>query len=435
MSYNFQADREAEEAIIAHCLNVPSDSARMLSMVRPGDLFTDDCKLAYERITELVAAREEVNVVSLSAGGVRRQWLLDIVVSVVTAPASLDYWVQFVQRQGKARRLLSEVSKAARDITQGADPDEVSAFLAETLRDAPRTASRTRSLQDVIESEGYPSMISWMDAPHRLAGPATGIQKLDTYLGGLGAGRLIALGADTGVGKSAFVQHLARECSKELVPIHIVSTEMSDTEVFFRLAFMEAGWDKLQVAVRGHTRDDEKRRMLDAMETLRGRPVYLTELRGMDIGSFEAEAHRIREKHGTEVLILDLLNGLPTTGENRAQGIAQNTARLKQIAEAERFCLLMTAHINRDSAKGMSELGIHSFKDSGAIEQDADQAMILVPIDESGNRLSREETSRLANAGESVEVAIRLCKNRHGAEGTIKTRLHWGHGGRFYSAA
>lgn len=432
---NLQADREAEEAIIAHVLLQPADSRRMLAQVQPGDMFTDECKLAYGRIAELVDAGEEVNPFTVSQAGLSPTWLLDIQRSVVVSLASLDYWCGFVRKQGHARFVYRQAANAMARISEGENPDEVAWELAQALKEtAGAKRSVTRSLKEVIEDEGYVSMQQWMDDPKKLAGPKTGIPKLDTYLGGLGAGRLIAIGADTGIGKSAFVQHLSRECIRELVPTQVVSTEMSEREVFFRLAYMEAGWDKLQVAVRGHTRDIERMSMNDGMEVLASRPLYLTELKGMDIGGLEAEVHRVKERHGLQVVILDLLNGLPTKGDNRAQGIAANTSRLKQLAEAERVALIMTAHIDRSSAKGVTEMGLHSFKDSGAIEQDADQAIILVPTDEAGVRLGREEVSRVANNGNPIDVAIRVCKNRHGAEATIFAKLNWGHGGRFYPA-
>ena len=432
---NLQEDREAEEAIIAHCLINPADSRRMLAQVQPGDMLTDECKLAYGRIAELVDSGEEVNPFTVSKAGLSPTWLLDIQRAAVVSMASLDYWCGFTRRQGHARFVYQQAAKAMAAITDGKAPDDVAWELTQSLKEtAGAKRSVTRSLKEVIEDSGWLAMESWMNDPKKLAGPSTGLPKLDTYIGGLGAGRLIAIGADTGIGKSAFVQHLARECVREMVPTQFISTEMNEMEVFFRLAFMEAGWDKLTVAVRGHTRDIERASMLDGMETMVPRPLLLTELRGMDIGALEAEVHRIKERHGLQVVILDLLNGLPTKGDNRAQGIAANTARLKQLAEAERVALIMTAHIDRASAKGVSEMGVHSFKDSGAIEQDADQAIILVPTDGAGNRLAREESSKIANNGNAIDVAVRICKNRHGAEATIFAKLHWGRGGRVYPA-
>jgi replicative DNA helicase len=77
---------------------------------------------------------------------------------------------------------------------------------------------------------------------------------------------------------------------------------------------------------------------------------------------------------------------------------------------------------------------VHSFKDSSAIEQDADQALILIPVDEKGERLPRKEVAQIVNASHPVDVAVVICKNRHGAEGTVATKLNWSHGGRFYPA-
>lgn len=437
IDYDIQGDREAEEAAIACALVNADGPRRFLALVQPEDMLSPDSRLAYERMAELVKANEPVNVVTMAKGGISSTWLGDILrANVTTGSVTLEFWAEYIQRQGRARYVLSKAARAVTAITDGKHPDDVAYELASALKETvgKSAMARTRSLNEIMAEEGYPSMLEWLDDPKKLAGPSSGLDRLDIYLGGLGAGRLIALGADTGIGKSAFVQHLARECARNRVAVHVISTEMSDREVFFRMAFMEAGWDKLAVAKRGHVRTDERNAMLDGMDRMANLPLYLTELRGMSIDALESEVHRVHEQHRTEVVILDLLNGLPVLGDNRAQGIALNTSRLKQMAEAERVCLLMTAHVNRESAKGISDLGLHSFKDSGAIEADADQALILVPVDGQGARLPREEVARIVNNGNPVDVAIRICKNRHGAEGTVNARLNWGHGGRFYPA-
>lgn len=434
IDYDLKADREAEEAAIACCVRSSENARKFLTLVQRDDLLLSESQTAYERMAELVDAGEEVNIWTLAHKGVSPTWLDDILRgNVTTGSVTLEFWAEFIQRQGKARYVAKKAIGALEAVMDGKHPDDVAYELGAAMRTsiAPQKA-RTRSLNEVVSEEGYPEMLEWMRDPRKLAGPSTGLDRLDLFLGGLGAGRLIALGADTGIGKSAFVQHLARECSRKGAVTHVVSTEMSDLEVFFRLAYMEAGWDKLAVAKRGHARNEERDAMLDGLDRLANLPLYLTELRGMHVDALEAEARRTKEQFGTEVLILDLLNGLPVLGDNRAQGIAVNTSRLKQMAESLRVCVLMTAHINRESAKGVSELGLHSFKDSGAIEADADQALILIPTDPQGGRMPREEVARIVNNGNPVDVAIRIVKNRHGAEGQVNARLNWGHGGRFY---
>lgn len=434
IDYDLRQDREAEEAAIACCLVSSENPRKFLALVKPEDMFPEtETRRAYDRMAQLVDAGQEVNIFTMAQGGISATWMNDLIRgNVTTGSVTLEFWAEFIRRQGRARYVASRAIRAITAIQDGKDPDDVAYELTSSLRETTSQKARTRAIGEVISEDGYPEMLEWMKSPRQLAGPSTGLERLDLFLGGLGAGRLIALGADTGIGKSAFVQHLARECGKAGNPTHVISTEMSDLEVFFRMAYMEAGWDKLAVAKRGHTRDLERDAMLDGLDRLADLPLYLTELRGMNVDALEAEARRVKDQFGTQVLILDLLNGLPVQGDNRAQGIAVNTSRLKQMAESLRVCVLMTAHVNRESAKGISELGLHSFKDSGAIEADADQALILIPTDEKGGRMPREEVARIVNNGNPVDVAIRIVKNRHGAEGQVSARLNWGHGGRFY---
>jgi replicative DNA helicase len=254
---------------------------------------------------------------------------------------------------------------------------------------------------------------------------------LDAYLGGFAPGRLIALGADTGVGKSLYVQYVANTLVKANVPVLVISTEMSNEEVMSRLAHMEAGWDRLAAYRAGEVSAVQRNDMLEAMDSLAGRPLYLCESRGMDAGQIGAEIRRQVRQHGIKVVVLDLLNGVPVKGDNRAQGIGAVTSALKAVAQAEGVCILMVAHINRDSAK-LGELGLHSFKDSSAIEQDADQAMLLVPMAD-GVRLTREETQARIEATGMVDVMFRVVKNRFGSEGAVPMVLNWRLGGRFYA--
>lgn len=435
LEYTIQADREAEEALIACCLADDTAPRRVLALVGPGDVITDPARLAYERVVACVAEGRDVAMNTLAGGDVTVRWLGDLLRNNagLTAEGAVDYWAEHVARAAEARRLIQLTHRAMGAVLAGTDPQEVSRHLLGSLREtATRKGPHTRMLAEIISDGGWESLERWMDNPRALAGPSTGIHHLDVYLGGLAPGRVITVGADTGVGKSLFVQQLIRTCSESNVAIHLVTTEMSESEVLSRLAFQEAGWDKLVVSRRGHTRIDERDALLDGLDRLAQRRVAVTELRGMSIDALDAEVHRVRETIGTQVLVLDLLNGLPTVGDNRAQAIATNTSRIKQLAEREAICTIQTAHINRDSAKGIGELGLHSFRDSGAIEQDTDQALILVPVDSTGARLPRRDVAEMVNAGQSVDVTLLVCKNRHGPEGLVRTKLNWAHGGRFY---
>lgn len=454
LDYDIQADREAEDALIACCLSDDTAPARVLSLVAPGDFFTDPARAAIERIRHLFAEGKPVTVASLvkdqprpvrdefgtmAGGELTARWASDILrmnAGLATLPQSVPYWAEYVTRQARTRRMLTATNDVMRFLLEGGDPDEAMVMIEGSLSTGQaRRRVRTRAIGEILGDGLYHRIQDWMEDPTKLDGPAMGIPLLDTYLGGCAPGRLITVGADTGVGKSSFVQHLALYLTGQGVPVQVISTEMSDDEVGFRLSFMEAGWDKLQAKKRRGVTTGQKESMLDGLDRLAERPLYLTELHGMSIDMLEADVHRVRELHGVQVVILDLLNGLPVNGgrtDTRAQGIADNTARLKQMAEREAICLIMTAHINRGSATGLSELGLHSFLDSGGIERDSDAALILIPTDPMGERLPRKEAARLINQSQPIDLAILICKNRSGAEGSVPAKLNWAHGGRYY---
>ena len=119
------------------------------------------------------------------------------------------------------------------------------------------------------------------------------------------------------------------------------------------------------------------------------------------------------------------------SGKNLAQALTDVMRDLHTLAVAEDVHLMATAHVSKEAMRRGDMLGLNDFRDTAAVEQWADQAMMLMPIDQQGNVITREQANRDAHELGYVTVLANLCKNRFGSLGTVRMRLDWDAGGRF----
>ena len=118
-------------------------------------------------------------------------------------------------------------------------------------------------------------------------------------------------------------------------------------------------------------------------------------------------------------------------GENLAQSLGRVMASLHALAVGEDVHLMASAHINRAAMTRGDILGLNDFRDSAAVEQWADQAIMLMPVDANGAVISREQANRDAGELGYVRVLANVCKNRFGSLGQCRFNLDWETGGRF----
>jgi replicative DNA helicase len=251
------------------------------------------------------------------------------------------------------------------------------------------------------------------------------------------AGRMTVVGASTSAGKTQWMQHLARFAAVGGKPTLLLSTEMSAQDNVFRWAFMEAGFDRLSVERTGMD-DAAKRRFLNSVYTLAERPMYAWEMGGFDLARVRVAVRRMKARHKIELVLLDMMNGLDlpiSKGQNVAQAIGELMAGLHSLAVGEGIHLMATAHVNRAAMQKLEPLGLNDFRDSGAVEQWADQALMLMPVNEQGQVISREQANGDVAQRGFVRVMANLCKNRFGSLGQVFMNLDWDAGGKYVEAA
>jgi replicative DNA helicase len=215
---------------------------------------------------------------------------------------------------------------------------------------------------------------------------SSGLPTLDKATKGGGQGGELHIWAGlTGGGKSALMKQMAHNISFRGIPVGIVTAEMSDYEVFFRMLSPEAGVPAWLIQ---HGMKEEKLNALDEnLIKVANLPIWIDD-RTTNIFEIVARTKVLKKQHDIKVLFVDYLQLLGIQPESsfrqimsRAQEMATCSRTLKKLAKELDIWIVALAQFNRKAnekdEQGMTTPQIHHLAESGKLEQDSDLVGII----------------------------------------------------------
>ena len=436
-------DLEAEEAVLAALLVSEEQVHSIAGTLTPGEFYREPNQWIFAASMDLYARGEGVNTITVAHELSTRQQLDEVggtaelhrmILQLPTAEGA-PFYANIVRETATRRSLVGLAEKTARLASQDGDVGQAVAQVEVELH----KLRRRRGLgPHTIGPGGRPEMWAkledFLGEPGRIRGLRTGWENIDRALNGLMPGRLITIGAATSVGKSAFVQNIARQLAVQNVPVLMFTTEMTADEVRERMVFMEAEIDRLGLVYRGYTRDDERQLLDEAMGAVRGWPIWYCEESHPTSALIRAEVRRAKELHGIETVFVDHLGYVEGRGETERDRITDAVATLKGVAQDEYLPVVATSHVNRAGAGSGDWLKLTDLHGASGIEKDSDQVLLMTPCKEAGERawapMTADEVRQAKRSG-VFTVAVELPKNRHGGYAMEYMTEDWGQGGRF----
>jgi len=194
---------------------------------------------------------------------------------------------------------------------------------------------------------------------------------------GLQPGQLIIVAARPSMGKSAFSQQLASYVADKHAAVALFSLEMSDEELIGRELVQaskvpQARWRQ---ALSGAA-------LTNAQGTVAERPSYLYDCPGATLSFISSALRRATQQLGVGLAVIDYLQLMRLEGtkreQSKADAIGEITGGLKNLARELKIPIVLLSQLNRavesrpDKRPMMSDL-----RDSGTIEQDADNVIFL----------------------------------------------------------
>lgn len=236
----------------------------------------------------------------------------------------------------------------------------------------------------------------------------TGFAALNELLaGGLREGELMVIAGRPACGKTAMAAALAAEMSKDR-PVLFVSLEMSQLELADRMLAMESGVHLHRMKT-GTISQGDREDLTQAAGMLAGRGLSIIDGE-YNLGRITALARQWRRREGIPgVVVVDYLQLVETDyrkGQARHEVVGEISRKLKQLAKTLGGPVIALSQLNRQADGERPRLS--HLRESGSIEQDANQVLMLWEVD-------------AKDGGEGRDKLIRGCleKNRNGATGEI----------------
>lgn len=307
---------------------------------------------------------------------------------------TIDSYVKVLRDLHVARKCGAAFQKASDAFAGGVDSASVVAALVSEVQGTVSTeASRGRiSVADMVDEV----IAKYKEAHHQVCdlgnvGYTPGIplpwKKLTYTLNGF-ATALTILAARPGVGKTSLAVEIMRFWMDMGYKVVFNSLDMSGPELLKRQLAEQSQVSSRKLQFGKSTKEEWEKYDLPAllaagerMKDLERSGLY-TLYSEHDADILKANVKILKDQGKIDVLVVDYIQLMTCHGMekgSRQQMVTRVSNILHEITVKIGVPVLALAQINRDSAKEGSEPQAHDLKDSGAIEQDATNILILHP--------------------------------------------------------
>ena len=256
---------------------------------------------------------------------------------------------------------------------------------------------------------------SWPSPTARSRGVSTGLVDLDRKINGLNRSDLLLIAARPAMGKTSFALNIALHVAKKYrQTVAFFSLEMSREQLAMRLLSGESFVDSQKMAT-GKLSDEEWTKLAVASAALSQTDIRVDDNPSITVAEMNAKCRRLDNLGLVLIDYLQLMtgSGYGRPGENRVTVVSEISRALKIMAKELNVPVICLSQLSRANESRQDKRPILSdLRESGAIEQDADEVLFLYRDD------YYNENSEEKNVAECI-----VSKNRHGETGTVK--LQW----------
>lgn len=228
----------------------------------------------------------------------------------------------------------------------------------------------------------------------------TGIANLDEKIGGLCPGDLITIGGQTSTGKTALALTFCLNLLGIGKKILFLSLEMGRQELIRRFLTIKTGLNLSRSGIRLLDLDGLEKLNEASKEIGEWNLIILDDLKD------EAELETFVEQSNCDLLVVDHIQLVVIRKEEtRALELARLARRLKRLAVKQNIPVLALSQLRREAAK--REPLLHDLRESGGIEENSDQVLLLY-------RPGVEDLNKSLS-----ETHLYIAKNRDGTIGHL----------------
>lgn len=418
---------EAEQAVLGAMLIDQDAALRAAELLESALFYQEGHRRLFRAMVALTERRVVIDHITLRDELVRRGELSDVggeeylaeLVEMVSTAANLEFHARIIREKAILRRLIEASTQIVMEAYEGRTP------AAELLDQAEGRIFRIGSER---RDEGFTRIkeMLWptmerIEALHKsgkaITGVPSGFLDLDELTSGFQASELVVVAARPSMGKTAFCLNIATHAAANGFGVAIFSLEMSKDSLVQRILTAEARVDSQRVR-QGALRDSDFTNLARAAGLLGSCPIWIDDSPALTLLEMRAKARRLRAENDLKIIVVDYLQLMksPDYSENRVQEISDISRSLKGLARELQVPVIALSQLSRASEQrgGERKPILSDLRDSGAIEQDADQVIFI----HRPEYYDREDESKRGVA------EIMLAKNRNGPTGHVDLWFH-----------
>jgi replicative DNA helicase len=436
---------ETEYLLLGTIFNRDDIRSEVFSSLNESDFFIPRNRQLFQAMKTMFSISEHIEITSLAMRLKNehvslKDWIAVLMDLSTNATSSLDirFYLEKVVTLSQQRKAIDIARKcqercceeelereALNEVLEGT---QQSLFLLKnsTINQKGRTLADIARQPDPDKNQSYMDEVKERQEYYKKHGEAdssktglkTGFRSLDRLLNGLGKGNVVIIAGRPGMGKTTFALNIAQKVVVESkLPIIFFSMEMKEKEIFEKVVSMEStiSGDALK---KGRLDDQESDNLGFALNTIEQIPFIINDQSSLTMNEIKDLSRRYIQNHGAKLIVIDYLQLISSPSskktENRNQEISAISRALKIMAKDLDVPVIALSQLSRKTEERKSGPLLSDLRDSGAIEQDADQVIF---VDRDGERSD-----------------IIIAKNRHGETGKFALQFR-GDISKFYEYA
>ena len=415
---------EAEQAVLGSILIDSRCLADIIGLLKPEDFYLQQNREIFEAVYAMFNFSQTVDPVTvldkMRETGVYRDNSKDYIMQlmeITPTAANVTRYANIVRDKAMLRGLATAAGEISETVfAQVGTPSEMLES-AEKKIYALRKGERGDSLEHigVTMHKVFDRLTELSQSDSAIPGLSTGLRDLDTKINGLNKSDLLLIAARPAMGKTSFALNIGLNVAKKYKKtVAFFSLEMSREQLAMRLLSGESFVDSQKMAT-GKLSDDEWSKLCVASAALTQTDIRVDDNPSITVAEMNAKCRRL---DNLGLVIIDYLqlmsgSGYGRNNDNRVTVVSEISRALKVMAKDLNVPVICLSQLNRAAESRTDKRPVLSdLRESGAIEQDADEVLMLYR-DDYYNPNTEEK-----NVAECIVV-----KNRHGETGTVK--LQW----------
>jgi len=428
--------KDLEEAVLGAIMLEKSAFDTVVEILKPECFYVEAHQRIYRAMQSLAQKSQPIDILTVVEELKRKEELEMIggpyyvtkLTNMVVSTANIDAHSRIILQKFIQRELI----RISGEIISDSYEDSTDVF--DLLDDAESklfeiTNNHLRKNFDPIDRVLVKTIQRIEDMRHKnedITGVPSGFASLDRVTYGWQSTDLVILAARPSVGKTAFALNLARNAAlhpTKPTGVGLFSLEMSAGQLVQRILAAESEILMEKIA-RGKLEEHEMKQLYaKGIQRLGQAPIFIDDTPALNIFELRAKCRRLKNKHNIGMVIIDYLQLMSGTGENRnanrEQEISKISRDLKGLAKELGIPIIALSQLSREVEKrkeGNKMPQLSDLRESGAIEQDADMVMFLYRPE------YYDITSNEMGESNRGETHVRIAKHRNGSLETIKLR-------------